>query len=101
MSAEKTVHELKIEPCWYQRILDGTKTAELRLNDRDDQVGDWLHLRELDTSRPRFLALSFTADPEFTGRAIFAQITHVLTEVPGLKRGYAVLSLSLVIEGTL
>ena len=79
-----TTHELKIEPRWYQRVIDKTKTAELRLNDRDFQAGDWLVLRE-------YARLPF-GPSEYTRRSVRTQITHVLTEAPGLKRGYVVLS---------
>lgn len=33
-------HELKIRQCFLMRILDGSKTFEIRKNDRDFQVGD-------------------------------------------------------------
>lgn len=41
-------HELKINPKFIQRILDGTKTFEIRKNDRDYQVGDTLIMRAYD-----------------------------------------------------
>lgn len=41
-------HELKIRPEFLQRIKSGTKTFEIRKNDRDFQVGDTLLLKEFD-----------------------------------------------------
>ncbi len=43
---EPTVHELKTWPRFFAGLLDGTKTAEVRLNDRYFRVGDELILRE-------------------------------------------------------
>ena len=37
-------HRLKIAPQWYDRLADGTKTHEVRRNDRDFQIGDTLTL---------------------------------------------------------
>lgn len=38
------VHDLKIEKKYYDRILSGEKTFEIRYNDRDYQTGDQLKL---------------------------------------------------------
>ncbi|EKE9396609.1 DUF3850 domain-containing protein, partial [Listeria monocytogenes] len=40
------VHELKILPEYYEDIVAGRKTFEIRKNDRDFQVGDYLILKE-------------------------------------------------------
>lgn len=39
-------HELKVNTEYYHRLANGTKTFEIRKNDRDYQVGDTLLLRE-------------------------------------------------------
>lgn len=44
-------HELKLHPAYFQRVADGTKTFEIRKNDRDFQVGDALLLKEYDPAR--------------------------------------------------
>lgn len=41
-------HELKCHPKYLGRISEGTKTFEIRKNDRDYQVGDTLILRAYD-----------------------------------------------------
>lgn len=41
-------HELKTLPSYFEDILNGNKTFEWRLNDRDYQVGDYLTLIEFD-----------------------------------------------------
>lgn len=41
-------HELKIYPMYYSRVADGSKTFEVRTNDREFQSGDTVTLREFD-----------------------------------------------------
>lgn len=43
-------HELKIWPQYYCRVADGSKTFEVRENDRGFQPGDEVVLREWDPS---------------------------------------------------
>ena len=40
------IHQLKIWPQYYCRVADGTKTFEIRKNDRAFQSGDTVVLRE-------------------------------------------------------
>jgi hypothetical protein len=44
------IHELKVDPAPWQRLLDGSKTFELRRDDRGYQHGDTLVLRCFDES---------------------------------------------------
>ena len=62
------VHVLKCWPEFFQSLLDGVKTFEIRLNDRGYRVGDYLLLREYDP-----IALKYT-DRKTTRRVTY--ITH-------------------------
>lgn len=41
-----TVHYLKSQPQFYQEIIAGRKTHDLRKNDREFNIGDYIVLRE-------------------------------------------------------
>lgn len=45
------IHDLKTDPVYFQRLVDGTKTFEVRKDDRGYQSGDTLVLREWDAQR--------------------------------------------------
>ncbi|MEI8630273.1 DUF3850 domain-containing protein [Vibrio sp. M60_M70] len=40
------VHQAKINPEYLNAIIDGKKTFEIRKNDRDYRVGDWVRLSD-------------------------------------------------------
>lgn len=91
-------HELKTMPAFFEAVLSGEKTAEVRKNDRSFQKGDKLLLREYEIRRtfiggvlrPEYS--HFEADG-YSERKARVVITHVLTgEEWGIKDGYAVLS---------
>lgn len=42
------IHALKTEPTYFGDIIDGKKAFEIRENDRNFKVGDYLALNELD-----------------------------------------------------
>lgn len=84
-----TTHELKSWPEFFQCVFDGTKTFELRKNDRDFQVGDTLHLREWEPNTARY-----------TGRECHLTVTYlmqglgnvgVIEPLRGLDRHYCIL----------
>jgi hypothetical protein len=60
-------HFLKTWPVYFQGLVDGTKTAEVRINDRDFRVGDELVLYEFDPN----------AGGPFSGREEFRTISRV------------------------
>jgi len=43
MNCERT-HEVKIDECYFRNVVSGRKRFEIRYDDRDYQVGDWLIL---------------------------------------------------------
>lgn len=62
----RRVHELKIWPQYYSRVAEGSKTFEIRNNDRDYQRGDKVILREWDPkpiNPTDNMAMGFTGSP--------------------------------------
>ncbi len=76
-----TTHSIKCKPEYYEPLINGTKTAEIRENDRDYQVLDILIIQEFNRYG-------------YTGREATYYVTHVLTdEFVGLPKGWVMLSL--------
>lgn len=44
-------HEVKCWPCFFERVKDGSKNFDIRVNDRDYQAGDTIILREWDPKK--------------------------------------------------
>jgi len=77
-------HELKTWPEHFAYLLDGEKTFELRLNDRDFKVGDTLELHEWSPE-----------SKEYTGRKILRRVSHILYGGNfGLRSNHCCMSLS-------
>ena len=79
-------HTLKTWPEQFQETSVGRKPFEWRKNDRDYQVGDYLHLHEYEPREKRW-----------TGRHIIAEVTYILHggefDVPV---GYCVMAIKVV-----
>ena len=72
----KFIHELKIYPKYFEEVMNGNKTFEVRKNDRHFKVGDAIVLNEWDNIK-------------YTGRKIHAVITYILDDTfIGLEKGY-------------
>jgi hypothetical protein len=83
-------HTLKTDPAVYDRSAMGRKPWEIRLNDRDYQVGDTVTLQETKHSGAE---MQQGAPLEFTGNEITGQITYVLRGPKyGLADGWCVFS---------
>lgn len=61
------VHELKTLPKYFKEVVEGSKTFEVRKDDRDFQVGDWLKLREYNSTKKKY-----------TGDYLMTVITYIL-----------------------
>lgn len=77
-----TLHDVKIEPRWFERIRENEKFAEVRYDDRDYQTGDRIRFQRSDTDG--------TAGWHYITRTI----THVLRGFSAIEDGYVVLSLA-------
>ena len=67
-------HELKIRPEFFEAIVRGDKTFEVRYNDRNYQLHDILVLQEHDGEN-------------YTGRVIKAEVTYLLV-LAGKNRAF-------------
>lgn len=70
----------KILQDYYRAVITGFKTCELRKDDSDYEVDDYLILQEYDGEN-------------YTGRETPVRITYIMRNMPdyGLKDGYAIL----------
>lgn len=90
------LHNLRILPKYYEKVLSGEKTFEIRKDDRGFEVGDKLILKEY---IPGYRDLTgfeeVIIDEKYTGREVQKEISYVLkdAEVYGLKRGFCILAI--------
>lgn len=78
-------HELKIERKYFDAILNGTKTFELRINDRDFKKWDVLILKEYDPELKKY-----------TSEEIGCYVTYI-TYGPsfGLQEGFCCMAIKI------
>ena len=79
-------HKLKILSRYYEAILQGKKTFEVRKDDRPYQEGDTLLLQEA-------VALNGLI---YTGREIKAAVTYILRDSEYVKDGYCIMSIKII-----
>lgn len=60
------IHDIKILPEYFNPVLDGSKTFEIRKNDRNYTVGDMVNLHEYSTSTK-----------SYTGRVVQRKISYI------------------------
>lgn len=75
-----TEHNLKTWPEYWQAVRDGTKTFEIRQNDRGFKAGDRLILQEWEPGREAY-----------TGRYLAVEVTYITTFQQ--KTGFVVLGI--------
>jgi hypothetical protein len=77
------IHEIKIQEEYFDKVLKGIKSFEVRKNDRDYLAGQEVVLREYNVKTKLY-----------TGRILHREITYVYrNEIGGLENGYCVFGL--------
>ena len=76
------IHQLKIERKYFSQIVDGSKTFEVRKDDRDYQTGDYLALNEV-------------CEGEYTGFSMLVLVTSLLNDPTVCKSGFVIMSIRL------
>ena len=66
MNEKRKIHELKTWIPYFDAVLCGAKTFEIRKNDRDFQVNDLLDLHEYDSVLKKY-----------TGRCLIRRVTYI------------------------
>ena len=77
------VHELKIAPNYFEKVVSKEKSFEVRYNDRNFQVGDILKLMEY-------------TEGSYTDRSIYVKVTYILRDFEGLQPNFVVISIELI-----
>ena len=78
-------HMLKILPDYFDEIIQSRKRFEIRKNDRQYLMGDYLILKEYNAMRKGY-----------TGRMATCKVTYILRDFEGLKEGYVAMSTEVV-----
>lgn len=88
------VHELKTWPEYLDALIDGSKTFEVRKNDRDYRVGDRLHLLGWNPSAKAYNGREHTLDVTYVmqGPAFGVAADHVVMGVKPFKNGANVMN---------
>lgn len=81
----KKIHDIKLAALYYDDVIRGKKTFELRKNDRKYKVGDLLCMNEY-------------SEGKTTGRTIQAEIIYMLEDYSGLEEGYCILGTKVLNE---
>ncbi|EPM4187412.1 DUF3850 domain-containing protein [Klebsiella aerogenes] len=82
----RKTHQLKIQPEFFQAVINGTKKAEFRLADRAYAVGDLLCLNEHGHCEYDQQKVGFT------GAFVYVLVTHI-TDLSEWAPGYVMLSI--------
>ena len=79
-------HELKSWPIYFQPLIDGTKSFEVRINDRKFNIDDIVELQEWEP---------YTGN--YTGRYTLRRVTYLLRGgLLGIDERYVIMSLEKV-----
>lgn len=84
-------HKLKTWPEYFNEVAEGTKTFELRKDDRPFEVQDTVILKEWDPETH-----------DYTGRWMEFEIIYILKGGQfGLQEGYCIMQLSDMLDGSM
>lgn len=87
-------HNLKVWPEYWDALVSGEKTFEVRRDDRGFQVGDTLVLRKTALPRPLFEGSKALGSPFTTGEEIRKRVLWILTGGQfGIEPGYVVMAI--------
>lgn len=79
-------HKLKILSEYYEAILQGRKTFEVRKDDRPFNEGDTLVLQEIVTPNGN----------GYTGREMTVEVTYILRDSKYVKDGYCIMGIKII-----
>lgn len=82
------VHQLKCAANYFEDVITGKKTFEIRKNDRDFHVGDYLALNELTPHE-----CNDKHEHLETGRSAIFHVHYILDDPAYCKEGYVVLGI--------
>lgn len=86
------IHQLKTDPGVFDAVIQGKKTFEIRLNDRDYRVGDVLKLCETVYVGE---AMKVGAPLIYTGRDCYVEVTYILYgPIYGLQEKWVIMSIT-------
>lgn len=86
------IHSLKTIQPYFGQVKSGLKTAELRKNDRDFKVGDWLLLQDFNMAFAYAIGEGVETVGLYTGDFVLVEITDVCQYPDALKEGWVMLS---------
>lgn len=88
----KTI-EKKVWPEYFEQILSGSKTFELRLNDFEIEEGDILHLRGWDSKTKDYTGREIKKNVGFVGKWKINNLTVFWPKVDIDNKGIQIISL--------
>ena len=79
----RKVHQIRLASTYFDDVVSGKKSFELRKNDRGYKEGDFLEMMEFKNGKN-------------TGRTVRVLVTHLLENYTGLEDGYCIMGTKLV-----
>jgi len=80
-----TTHDLKCWTEYFNPVWNGVKLFEIRKNDRNYKVGDYLRLKDYNPTTEKYM-----------GRELLCKVTYLLDNKAFLAEGYVAMSLQVV-----